>query len=156
MFKQLIEDHRKREEEVAAEWATRKREVKLLLDAMNQHMEKLMRVVEDSKKAPIAIPVCELGREKLVPLSESNDIEAYLLMFERIMKAHKIEKERWAHYLAPWAVLQMPAVHVRLAAANSGEIKAAVLQQYHNMRRRTRNASGRPVVEMERVIVSMR
>ena len=35
-----------------------------------------MRVVEDSKKAPIAIPVRELGGVKLVLLSESDDIEA--------------------------------------------------------------------------------
>ena len=43
----------------------------------------------------------ELSGVKLVPLSEKDDIEAYLVTFERVMEAHKVEKDRWAHYLAP-------------------------------------------------------
>ena len=52
---------------------------------MNAHMEKLMKVVEDSMTAHVPMPICELG---LVLLSE-REVKAYpLVKFERIMKAH--------------------------------------------------------------------
>ncbi len=38
---------------------------------------------------------------KLVPLTVQDDIEAYLVTFERIMEAYKIPKEQWTYYLAP-------------------------------------------------------
>ena len=90
---QLIEDRRKREEEIAAERArreaeimaereAREREVKLQMEAMQAHMERLMKVVEDSKATSAAKTVGELSGVKLVPLSEKDDIEAYLVTFE--------------------------------------------------------------------------
>ena len=38
---------------------------------------------------------------KLVPLTEQDDIESYLVTFERIMDAYKITKGQWTYYLAP-------------------------------------------------------
>ena len=38
---------------------------------------------------------------KLTKLTESEDIEAYLTTFERMMVAHEVEEEKWAFKLAP-------------------------------------------------------
>lgn len=44
---------------------------------------------------------------KLAFLSEKDGIEAYLVTFERIMTAQKVEKERWSQYLAPQLYLRV-------------------------------------------------
>lgn len=84
-----------REEECAAQ----DREVKMQMEAIQANMKRLMKVVEESKSTS-AIK-SEISSVKLVPLSEKDDIEAYLVTFERIMKAYKVEEDRWAHYLTP-------------------------------------------------------
>jgi hypothetical protein len=61
---------------------------------------RLMKVV-DSTATSAAKSAGELSGVKLVPLFEKDDIEAYLVTFKRIMEAHKVDKGRWAHYLAP-------------------------------------------------------
>ena len=133
---QLIEDRRKREEEIAdkrvqreKERETREREVKIQMEAMQMHLEKLMKMVEDSK-APTAVKaVSELSAVNLVHLSEQDDIEAYQVTFKR---AHKI-KGRWAHYLAPqltgWAQLAFPAL-LTADSAKYDAIKQVILQWY--------------------------
>ena len=151
MMAQLLEDRRRREEEITSErerWEAeiaaererreedrqqREREVKLQMDAMQAHMERLMKVVEDSKTTPAAKSVGELSGAKLVPLSEKDDIEAYLVTFERIMEAHKVEKGRWAHYWAPQLTGRAQLAFAALPTTESGKyesIKAAILQQY--------------------------
>lgn len=70
------------------------------MDAMWSQMERLMKVVEDTKATPVTTIKSELSGVKLVPLSEKDDIEAYLVTFERVMEAHKVDQDRWAHYLA--------------------------------------------------------
>ena len=93
----MAKQKRREEEHVA-----REREVKLQMKAMQAHIERLMKVVEDSKATSAAKLVGgELSGVKLVSLSERYDIEAYLVTFERIMDTHKIDGCRWAHYLAP-------------------------------------------------------
>ena len=71
---------------------------------------------------------------KLVPLKEKDDIEAYLMTFEKIMGAHQKEEERWLQYLAPQltgkaqlAFAAMPTVD----AGNYEAIKAAILVRYN-------------------------
>ena len=70
------------------------------MEMMTAQMERLMKMVEDQKTGSIAKPGAELS-VTLVPLTEKDDIESYLVTFERIMVAHKIDKRRWPHYLAP-------------------------------------------------------
>ena len=38
---------------------------------------------------------------KLVPLGAEDNVEAYLVTFERILTAHGIDENHWAHFLAP-------------------------------------------------------
>lgn len=109
----LVEDRQKREEEIAAErhmleeermvpeeeWETERRwfqeERATRGEEMQRQMEALIRLVRESGHGR-----SELGI-KLVLLSEKDDIEAYLITFERIMVVHKVNKERLPHYLVP-------------------------------------------------------
>ena len=84
-------------------------------------------IVAAGAKTPV-----ELGI-KLVALRDSNDIEAYLVTFERIMAAHKIERGRWPHYLAPQLSGKAQLAFVALPitdSANYDAIKAAILMRY--------------------------
>ena len=156
MMARLIEDRNKREEEIASERArreeervAREREVKQQMDVMQSQVERLMKVVEESKTATVAAKsVNELSGVKLVPLSEKDDIEAYLVTFERIMKAHKVEEGRWAHYLAPQLTGRAQLAFAAVPTADSANyvaIKAAILQRYdineEAYRRRFRTAT---------------
>lgn len=57
----------------------------------------LMKVVEASMKKE-APPPKELSVTPM-PLSEDN-MESYLVMFQSIMEAHKMEEKRWTQFLA--------------------------------------------------------
>ena len=87
---QLMEDRSKREEisdERVREGEAQEREVKVQMDAMQTHMESLMKMVESTKAPSVMKAVIELSGVKLVPLTERDDIEAYLVTFEHIMQA---------------------------------------------------------------------
>eukprot|EP00731_Ephydatia_muelleri_P035011 Em0091g14a len=64
---------------------------------MQAHIDNLMSMI---KAQPVAKSGVQLS-VKLVALKDDNDIESYLVTFELIMAAHKVEKEQWLHYLAP-------------------------------------------------------
>ena len=112
MLKTLVEDRRQREVEVAAERLRREaefetertrmeeerqrreREMGQQMEELRGHLESLMKVVADSRKPEVVSHKRELS-VKLVPLTEKEDIEAYLVTFERIMAAHQVEKDCW-------------------------------------------------------------
>jgi predicted aspartyl protease len=117
------------------------------MDAMQAHVEALTKVVEAKSKEESS-KVNELGSIKLVPLSEKDDIEAYLVTFERIMEAHKVAKERWSHYLAPQLTGKAQLAFAALPSSDSGSydrIKVVILQRYdindEAYRRRFRSAA---------------
>ena len=157
MMAQLVEDRSRREEEIAVERArreeervAREREVRERMEEMQAHVERLMKVVEESKSTTVASRSVhnELSGVKLVPLSERDDIEAYLVTFERIMKAHKVDEDRWAHYLAPQLTGRAQLAFAAVPTADSAKyeaIKAAILQRYdineEAYRRRFRTAA---------------
>ena len=176
MMKLLIEDRRKREEEIAAERkrreeeiaAERKRqqdefnaertkreeerkarekEMQTQMDDMRAQMDKLMKVVETTAKTEAKPAVKELS-VKLVPLSEKDDIEAYLVTFERIMEAHKIKQDNWSQNLAPQLTGKAQLAFAALPTEDSGKyaaIKTAILARYditeEAYRRRFRTAT---------------
>ena len=49
----------------------------------------------NTSKTPQGVP-----QVKLVPLTEQDDIEAYLVTFERIMQAYDISHEQWTYFIA--------------------------------------------------------
>ena len=60
-------------------------------------MKSLLQVVNEST-ATAKQPYCTLD-VKLVTLSVKDYVEAYLVIFERIMSGHEIWKEQWPYHL---------------------------------------------------------
>ena len=150
MMEQLIEDRRKREEELAMEREAREREADRRVKEMESQMDALMKFVSESHKdrAPTAIPVSGRPQLKLVPLTADDDIESFLVTFERIMTAYKIPKEQWTYYLAPQLTGKAQQAFAALSREESGVydgVKTAVLLRYsvnkEAYRRRFRAAS---------------
>ena len=79
------------------------------MDTMRSQIDSLVELVKQSQKvgaetaAAMAAekPASKEPQVKLVPLTEKDDIEAYLVTFERIMEAYKVEKDRWTYHLVP-------------------------------------------------------
>ena len=167
LMEQMIQDRREREQEVAAERArreeeiraerarleeervTREREVQRQMNFMQEQMNRLMKVVEYSKTGDSSklAPGSKLS-VKLVALAEKDDIEAYLVTFERIMEGQKIEKANWAHYLAPQLTGKAQLAFAALPSADASNydaLKAAILIRYdineEAYRRRFRSAA---------------
>ena len=103
MMLQLVEDRHKREEEFAAERAGWERAAEKHIEAMQAQTEALMTLVRDSHKAepPATKILARVPQVKLVQLTEQDDIEAYLVTFERIMQAYEIPRAQWTYHLAP-------------------------------------------------------
>ena len=80
-----------------------------------------------------ATPFGGVPQVKLVPLTEQDDIEAYLITFEHVMQAYDIPNEQWTYYLAPqltWKAQQaFAALPVEESKAYNG-VKAAILLRY--------------------------
>ena len=164
LLQQLAMDRQKREEEIAAERQCREEEIQAKqrrreeeiaeerrrneeerlarekvavqrVEAMQEHIDKLVRLVEESRKAEDSgsKPSSELRGIRLVPLTEKDDIEAYLVTFERIMEAHKVARDRWAHPLAPQLTGKAQLAFAALPSSESADfdaIKKAVLACY--------------------------
>ena len=70
---------------------------------------------------------------KVAKLSDTDDIEGYLLTFERQMAAYEIEKSRWAFILAPQLSGRAQKAYMAIAPDESGDyhlIKKAILKRY--------------------------
>ncbi len=105
----LLEDRRKREDELAAERAQPAEETRKHETQMKEQLDMIRSLVEctrtgsgssgDSRRVEKHGSV----RDKLVltKLSEEDDIEAYLTTFERMMTMYSVEEGRWAIKLAP-------------------------------------------------------
>ena len=100
---------------------------------MQERMEALVRLVKTptetpgGSKNPVGLSV------KLASLSEKDDIEAYLVTFERIMTAQKVDKGRWSQFLTPQLTGRAQLAFAALpseSAADYDAIKAAVLARY--------------------------
>eukprot|EP00731_Ephydatia_muelleri_P003621 Em0001g3621a len=97
---------------------------------MQSHIDNLMSMI---KAQPVAKSGAELS-VKLVALKDDDDIESYLITFERIMAAHKVGKEWWPHYLAPQLAGKALLAFAALSITEVGEyeaIKDAILIRYN-------------------------
>ena len=77
---------------------------------------------------------------KLTKLTESEDIEAYLTTFERMMSAHEVDKEKWAFKLAPnlsgkaqLAYAAMDSDDAKDLRASQGDDFATLQHQYRGV-----------------------
>ena len=70
---------------------------------------------------------------KLSKLTETDNIEAYLMMFERTMAAYEVPENRWPYKLAPMLTgkaQQAYAVIEPARAADYAEVRTAILRRY--------------------------
>lgn len=81
---------------------------------------------------------------------EQDDIEAYLVTFERIMAAYSVDKARWAFKLAPQLLGKAQQAYAAMPTEAVGEyeeVKAAILRCYdtneETYRQRFRAAKGK-------------
>ena len=130
---QTLMDHRhKCEEEIAAEHAQKEKEVQTQMDMMKDEMESLVQIV---RRAQMTLSRTAEGLEvKLVPLTEKDDIEAYLMTFERIMRAYQIEKWRWLQYLALQLTGKAQLVFRAILTTDAGSyevIKTSIFTRYN-------------------------
>ena len=121
LMRMLVEKRAQRE----SVFAQREREVQTQMTTMQQHMESLLCVVSDTtaRTSPVN---CHVDA-KLVPLSEKNDIEAYLVTFKRIMGAHEITRDQWPYHLAPQLTGKAQLALLLTEARDYDAIKAAIL-----------------------------
>ena len=135
MMQQLVENRRQREE-FASERATWQRAVDDQIQEMQAQRDRLMMLVHDSRPSTEPTPAKLLRgvpQVKLVPLTEQDDIEAYLVTFERIMQVYDISREQWTYYIAPQLTRKAQQAFAALPAGESKDydgVKAAILTRY--------------------------
>ena len=92
---------------------------------------------------------------KLTKLTESEDIEAYLTTFERMMQVYEVDESRWAYKLAPQLTGKSQQAYTALKAEEATrykEVKVGILQwydfTYRQRFRMTRRKEGESYKEM--------
>ena len=117
---------------------------------MQASLDTLMRLVEQSHTPGAeSARVSSHGELKLTKFSEAtDDIEAYLTMFERLVTAHHVDTTQWAYLLAPQLTGKAQQAFTAMPSASSGsyaEVKKAILKRYdineETYRQRFRNAT---------------
>ena len=158
VLQMLLEDRRKREEEIAAERRQREqeaaaereqeaaaererqeRETEKRLQEMQKHVDALLKVVEKSHEETSGLKkgARSAGDDKdvkLTKLSDSDDVEACLTTFERMMAAFEVDKTRWVFKLAPQLTGKVQQAYAAMSADDScdyEQLKAAILRRYN-------------------------
>ena len=105
-------------------------------------MEALVRLVKmpietpGGSKNPVNLSV------KLAPLSEKDDIEAYIVTFER-MTAQKVDKGRWSQYLTPQLTGRAQLAFAALPSESAGDYDAISRPPYWRGMTLTKKPIGR-------------
>ena len=105
--------------------------------AMQANVDRLLKVVADQadriRDADGGGDRTGEGDIKLQKLAESDDIEAYLTTFERVMRAYNVKAERWVYKLAPNLTGRAQLAYAGMPSAEEGDYKAlkeAILKRY--------------------------
>ena len=153
MMRVLLEDRRRREWELAEErqkWEEERRRRDLEFDEerhrrqeetsrreeqTHQQMQVLQSLVEGVQlQGEAARRRAETDKDvKVAKLTEEDDIVSYLTMFERIMVAFEVKRERWAYKLASKLCGKAQKAYAALSPAEAGDydqLKRAILRRY--------------------------
>ena len=98
---------------------------------MHKQMELLQHLLTDKQATA---PARETDIVKLTRLADSDDVEAYLTTFERLMRAYEVLKERWSFKLAPQLTGKAQQAYAALTpddAKDYESVKAAILRRYN-------------------------
>ena len=131
-----FDDRRRWEEERRRREAEHKQHVQqmqLQLDMMKSLMERSQaREDELAKRA-------KKGHDqlKLTKLTKSEDIEAYLTTFERMMQVYEVDEDRWAFMLAPQLTGKAQKAYAALKAEDATHYSEVKSEDIISMRRPT-------------------
>ena len=70
---------------------------------------------------------------KVAKLTNTDNIEGYLLTFERHMAAYVIDKSRWAYILAPHLTRRAQQAYMAVLCEEAGQyftVNEAIIRQY--------------------------
>lgn len=102
VLQMLQEDRHEREEETTAERERQKGKTERRLQKMQKHVDSLLKVVEKTTSGlGLGAGSPHENEAKVSKLTKADDIEAYLMTFERMMKAFTVPKEWWVVKLVP-------------------------------------------------------
>ena len=122
------EDSARWEEAFAEEQARRDATHELRVSALQEHLSSMKGWIERNQ-AREDERVRRSEQLTLVKFTESEDIEPYLTTFERMMRVHEVEENRWAFKLAPQLPGKAQQAYAALspeAAASYPDVKAAI------------------------------
>ena len=187
MMRSMLEDRNRREDEIAEE--RRRHEEEFAVERRHRDEEQAeerqrneARAIEERQSMQqqvVALQqlVAEIGtgratardefgpgKPKLAKLMTSDDIEAYLTTFERMMAIFRIERARWSYMLAPQLTGKAQKAFAALEDERTGDydaLKTAILHRYDistETYRTSECASAREVQEiiaMEQLLDSM-
>ena len=125
MMRLLLEDRKRREEELAEERRRREEEFaeerRRRDEEVRQQMQLLREMVEGSHRRELPARMTgENDKVKLSKFSETDDVEAYLTTFERMMTAYEVDRARWAFKLAPQLTGKAQQAYAAMAAEEAG------------------------------------
>ncbi|KAL5489194.1 hypothetical protein EMCRGX_G018260 [Ephydatia muelleri] len=133
-----FEEERQRQQRVVEEERLRQQRVAEEEKAlMREQMEMLTRLVGESRQVEETRTNVSQGSKegeaKLVKLTVQDDIESYLVTFERVMRAYEVKENRWAVKLAPQLTGKAQQAYAAMRAEDAGTyqlLKEAILRRY--------------------------
>ena len=130
LLQMLLEDRRRHEEEMAVKRAHREEDMEKRVGEMKEQMDEMLKLVERTAKGKTNSGEALV---KVAKLMDSDDIEEYLLTFERQMAAYEIDQSRWAFILAPQLTGRAQKAYMALTNDDTSDyptIKQAILKRY--------------------------
>ena len=131
-----FEEERQRQQRVVEEERLRQQRVVEEEKAlMREQMEMLTRLVGESRQVEeTRTNVSQGSKEGEAKLTVQDDIESYLITFERVMRAYEVKESRWAVKLAPQQLTgKAQQAYAAMRADDAGTyqlLKEAILRRY--------------------------
>ena len=128
VMQMFLEDRQRLERELAEERRRRDRDMEERVLEMQHQMAELRSLATGGARTESGV-----DSVKLTKLSPTDDIEAYLTTFERLMRAYDIPEVRWALKLAPQLTGKAQQAYAAMEhdrATDYAAMKAAILHRY--------------------------
>ncbi len=133
MMEMFLRDRQRLEAELVEERRRREHAVDVRVQQMHDEMAVLRDLVSGREDRAAATARSLESSVKLSKLPEADDIEAYLMTFERLMRAYEVNETRWALKLAPQLTGKAQLAYAAMDTSQAGDyaaLKAAILRRY--------------------------